>query len=90
MLVIEAGAEDFTVEENHFEIITDIEDFGTVRDALAAENYTFSMAELRYLPQTMTELTDSGDIKHMTKLIDIMEEDDDVQMVYHNWEETEA
>lgn len=89
MQVIEAGAEDFTVEDDYFEIITDIEDFGTVRDALSAENHAFSMAELRYLPQTMTELSEAGDIKSMTKLIDLMEEDDDVQMVYHNWEETE-
>jgi transcriptional/translational regulatory protein YebC/TACO1 len=44
------------------------------------------MAELRYLPQTMTRLTDEGDIKSMQKLIDLMEDNDDVQNVYHNWE----
>lgn len=89
MQVIEAGAEDFSVEETHFEVITDIEDFGTVRDALASEGYVFSMAELRYLPQTMTELSTEEEIKYMNKLIDLLEEDDDVQNVYHNWEETE-
>ncbi|MBI9011860.1 MAG: YebC/PmpR family DNA-binding transcriptional regulator [Clostridiales bacterium] len=89
MLVIEAGGEDFVVEDTHFEIITAIEDFGTVRDALAEEGHEFSMAELRYLPQTMTELTEPGDIKSMQKLVDLLEEDDDVQNVYHNWMETE-
>lgn len=89
MLVIEAGAEDFIAEESHFEIITEIEDFGSVRDALAKAGYEFSMAELRYLPQTMVELKTSQDIKSMEKLIDLLEEDDDVQNVYHNWEEIE-
>ena len=87
MLVIEAGAEDFVVEDTHFEIITEIEDFGAVRDALAEAGHEFSMAELRYLPQTMTELTTPEDLKGMNKLIDLMDEDDDVQNVYHNWEE---
>ena len=90
MLVIEAGAEDFSVENTHFEIITEIEDFGTVRDALAEAGHEFSMAELRYLPQTMTELTgEDGDIKYMNKLIDLMDEDDDVQNMYHNWSDEE-
>ena len=48
-------AEDIQVEDTHFEIYTEVEDFGTVRDALAGEGYEFSMADLRYLPQTMTE-----------------------------------
>lgn len=86
MQVIEAGAEDFSVEDTHFEIITDIGDFAAVREELAGAGYTFSMAELRYLPQTMTELTSEDDIKSMEKLVDLMEEDDDVQNVYHNWE----
>jgi len=87
MQVIEAGGEDFTVEDTHFEIITDVADFAAVRESLAGEGYQFSMAELRYLPQTMTELTSEDDIKNMSKLIDLMEDDDDVQNVYHNWEE---
>ena len=87
MQVIEAGAEDFSVEDTHFEIITDIEDFGQVRDALAENGYEFSMVELRYLPQTMTVLKTDEEIKYMNKLIDLLEEDDDVQNVYHNWEE---
>jgi len=89
MQVIEAGAEDFHVEDTHFEIITDIEDFGSVRDELSSAGYEFSMAELRYLPQTMTELSTPEDLKFMKKLVDLLEEDDDVQNVYHNWEEKE-
>jgi len=85
MQVIEAGAEDFHVEDTHFEIITDIEDFGSVRDELSSAGYEFSMAELRYLPQTMTELSTPEDLKFMKKLVDLLEEDDDVQNVYHNW-----
>lgn len=87
MQVIEAGAEDFQVEETHFEIITDVEDFGNVRDELATAGYEFSMAELRYLPQTMTALSSDDELKYMNKLVDLLEEDDDVQNVYHNWEE---
>lgn len=87
MQALEAGAEDFIAEEDHFEIYTSIEDFGSVRDTLKADGYEFSMAELRYLPQTTTALTDEDDIKNMQKLIDLLEDSDDVQTVYHNWEQ---
>lgn len=87
MAAIEAGAEDFLVEDDHYEIYTEISDFAGVRDALAAQGFEFSMAELRYLPQTMTKLTAEEDIKFMTKLIDLLEDNDDIQNVYHNWEE---
>lgn len=87
MQVIEAGAEDFVVESDHYEIYTAVEDFGAVRKALATDGYAFSMAELRYLPQTMVKLTAEDDIKAMNKLIDLMEDHDDVQNIYHNWEE---
>jgi len=85
--VIEAGAEDFSIEDGYYEVITGVGDFAGVRDALSAQGYEFSMAELRYLPQTMTKLTNEEDIKYMQKLIDYLEDDDDVQTVYHNWEE---
>lgn len=85
--VIEAGAEDFGIEDDHYEIYTDISDFAEVRDALASQGYSFSMAELRYLPQTMTKLSNEDDIKYMQKLIDLLEDNDDVQNVYHNWED---
>jgi YebC/PmpR family DNA-binding regulatory protein len=87
MDVIEAGAEDFSVEDEHYEIFTAVEDFGAVRKTLSDKGYAFSMAELRYLPQTMTKLTNEDDIKHMQKLIDLFEDNDDIQNIYHNWEE---
>ncbi|MCT4564519.1 MAG: YebC/PmpR family DNA-binding transcriptional regulator [Maledivibacter sp.] len=87
MQVLEAGAEDFMAEETHFEIYTEVGDFAAVRNALQADGYEFSMAELRYLPQTMTALTDEDQIKKMNKLIDLLEDCDDVQNVYTNYEE---
>jgi YebC/PmpR family DNA-binding regulatory protein len=89
MQALEAGADDFAAEEDHFEIYTSIENFGSVRDALKADGFEFSMAELRYLPQTTTVLTDEDHIKNMQKLIDLLEDSDDVQTVYHNWEQQE-
>ncbi|MBS7528539.1 YebC/PmpR family DNA-binding transcriptional regulator [Fusibacter paucivorans] len=89
MAIIEAGAEDLSIEEDYYEIITDVSDFASVRDSLAEQGYDFSMAELRYLPQTMSQLADADDIKYMQKLIDLLEDNDDVQNVYHNWEEVE-
>ncbi|OPL09362.1 MAG: transcriptional regulator [delta proteobacterium ML8_F1] len=87
MDAIESGASDFSVEEDHVEIITDPQDFGVVRDYLKDRGYDFSMAELRYLPNTYTRLTEEEDLKNMSKLIDLLEDNDDVQNVYHNWEE---
>ncbi|NLV89411.1 MAG: YebC/PmpR family DNA-binding transcriptional regulator [Tissierellia bacterium] len=86
MLAIDLGAEDFTSEEEGFEIITTPDDFNDVRDGLAQNGYTFAMAELSYIPQNTVKLTDPEDIKNMEKLIDMLEDNDDVQEVYHNWE----
>ena len=87
MQVLEAGAEDIQIEETHYEIYTKISGFGSVRDSLTELGYEFSMAELRYLPQTMTKLSTEDEVKNMNKLIDLLEESDDVQNVYHNWDE---
>ncbi|QIB26556.1 YebC/PmpR family DNA-binding transcriptional regulator [Caloranaerobacter azorensis] len=86
MQAIEAGAEDFITEEEYFEITTSPEDFATVRDSLKQAGYTFTTAEISFIPQNTTRLTDEDDIKNMTKLIDALEDNDDVQNVYHNWE----
>lgn len=86
MLAIELGAEDFEVEEEGFEIITATEDFNNVRNGLADAGYQFAMAELSYVPQTTVELTSADDIKNMERLIDMLEDNDDVQAVHHNWE----
>ena len=86
MLAIELGAEYFEAEEEGFEIRTATEDFNTVRNGLSEAGYSFAMAELTYIPQTTVELTNPDDIKNMEKLIDMLEDNDDVQEVNHNWE----
>lgn len=86
MLAIDLGAEDFIVEEEGFEIITAPEDFATVRDGLKQEGYEFAMVEITYIPQNIVELTNEEELKDMENLIDMLEDLDDVQEVYHNWE----
>lgn len=86
MVALEAGADDFSAEENHFEIYTATSAFGIVRDELKKQGYPLSMAELQFLPTMTTLLEDPDDIKAMQKLIDQLEDHDDVQTVYHNWE----
>lgn len=83
---LEAGAEDFIPEEDGYEIITTPEDFDTVKDALKEKGYEFISAEVRMLPQTTAKLETEEQVKFMNRLIDMLEEDDDVQEVYHNWE----
>ena len=86
MEAIDLGAEDFSSDEDGFEIITSPEDFNTVRDGLQKAGYTFAMADISYIPQNNVTLTDALDIKNMNKLIDLLEDSDDVQEVYHNWD----
>ncbi|MBU5677670.1 YebC/PmpR family DNA-binding transcriptional regulator [Alkaliphilus sp. MSJ-5] len=87
MTALEAGAEDFASEEDAYEIITRIEDFNSVKEGLEKENYTFIEAKIAYLPQTLAELQSEEDIKKMNKLIDMLEDNDDVQEVHYNWEQ---
>ena len=83
---LEAGAEDFNAVDGVYEITTAPNDMGAVRDALEAAGYSFLSAEVAYVPTTTTALTDPDDITKMEKLIDILEENDDVQDIWHNWE----
>ena len=83
---LDAGAEDFNSEDGIFEITTAANDMGAVRDALEAAGYSFLSAEVAYVPSTTTALTDPDDVTKMEKLIDILEENDDVQDIWHNWE----
>ncbi len=87
MLVLDAGAEDFNEEEDSFEILTAPEDFSGVREALEAEKIPMVSAEVTMIPQTFVELSDEEDKKKMNRILDLLEEDDDVQAVYHNWDE---
>ncbi|MBR2152783.1 MAG: YebC/PmpR family DNA-binding transcriptional regulator [Clostridia bacterium] len=83
---LEAGADDFSAEEEIFEIITPPNDLGLVRDALDAKGYSFISAEVEYVASTETKLTNEDSIKKMERLIDMLEENDDVQAVWHNWD----
>lgn len=83
---LEAGAEDFSFDGDVFEIITAPNDLGTVRDALESKGYSFLSAEVAYVPQTMTAIEDEEAQVKMEKLIDMLEDNDDVQAVWHNWE----
>ncbi len=83
---LEAGAEDFSAEGDVFEIITAPNDLGAVRDSLEAAGYSFLSAEVAYIPSTTTAIADPDDVTKMEKLIDILEENDDVQAIWHNWE----
>ena len=87
---LEAGAEDFNFEDGDvFEISTDPNELGKVRDALEAKGYSFLSAEVAYVPSTLTSLTDEEAITKMEKLIDMLEENDDVQNIWHNWDAPE-
>ena len=84
---LEAGAVDFiTEDENVFEVRTEPNDLGTVRDALEAAGYSFAVAEVQYVPTTYTALTSEDDIKNMNKMLEMFEDNDDVQDVWHYWE----
>ena len=83
---LEAGADDFTFDGDVFEISTEPNDLGAVRDALEEKGYSFVSEEVEYVPSTTTVLEDEASIANMEKLIDMLEENDDVQSVWHNWE----
>ncbi len=88
MEALDAGADDFAAEDGIFEITTTPESFSAVREALEA-NYTLASAEVEMVPQTTVELTDPDDIKFMSRLLEMLEDNDDVQNVYHNWNQPE-
>lgn len=87
MTALDAGAEDFAAEEDSYEIVTDPNDFSKVREALEAESIEMASAEVTMIPNTMVDLTSEDDIKNLQKTLDLLEEDDDVQDVWHNWDE---
>lgn len=87
MAALDAGAEDFAAEEDSYEITTAPDDFSAVRETLEAAGIPMASAEVTMIPQTYTELTDEEDIKKMNKLLEMLDDDDDVQNTYHNWDE---
>ncbi len=84
MEALDAGADDFSAESEYFEIVTAPETFGTVREALEKAGYTLASAEIMRIPQTTVTLSTDEDLKNMNKLIEMLEDNDDVQNVYHN------
>ena len=87
MQVLDAGAEDFVEEEDSYEILTDPDDFSTVRLAIEEAGIPMASAEVTMIPQTYVELTDPKYIANIQKTLDMLDDDDDVQDVYHNWDE---
>lgn len=87
MMALDAGAEDFSEEEDSYEVITDPDEFSSVREALEKENIPMASAEVTMIPQNWVELTDETAVKNLQRTLDLLEDDDDVQYVYHNWAE---
>ncbi len=86
-VAIEAGAEDISEEDEGYEIITAPEDFSTVREAIENAKIEMAEASITMIPQTYTTLSDEDDIKKMNRLLSLLEDDDDVKNVFHNWDE---
>ena len=87
---LEAGAADFEADEDIYTVYTEPSDMGAVRDDLTAKGYTFASAEVEMVPSTYTKI-DAPDVQvKMQKLLDMLEDNDDVQNVWHNWEMPET
>ncbi len=87
IIVLDAGAEDFKEEEDSFEILTSPDDFFAVREAIDKEKIPMVQAEVTMIPATYVELSNEADIKNINKTFDLLNEDDDVQEFFHNWDE---
>ena len=87
MLALDAGAEDFSEEEDSFEILTSPDDFSDVRQKLEEEGIPMASAEVTMIPQNYVALTDETALKQLNRTLDMLDEDDDVQAVYTNLEE---
>lgn len=87
MLALDAGAEDIKDDGDSYEVLTDPDDFSKVREELEKQNVPMAEADVTMIPQTYVKLTDEHDIKQLQRILDFLEEDDDVQNVYHNWDE---
>ena len=87
MTALDAGAEDFSEEEDSFEILTDPDNFEEVRKALEDAGIPMISAEVTMIPQNYVILTDETAVKNLQRTLDLLEDDDDVQAVYHNWDE---
>ena len=87
MFALDAGAEDFSDEEDSYEILTDPDSFSQVREAFEKEKIPVADADVRMIPQNWVTLKDEEDVKKMQRILDLLDDDDDVQAVYHSWDE---
>ena len=87
MIALDAGAEDFSEEDDSFEILTDPDNFEEVRKALEDAGIPMISAEVTMIPQNYVTLTDETAVKNLQRTLELLEDDDDVQAVYHNWDE---
>ena len=87
MMALDAGAEDFSEEEDSYEIITDPDEFSTVRQVLEEQGIAMASADITMIPQNYVELTDENALKQLNRTLDLLDEDDDVQAVYTNLDE---
>ncbi len=87
MTALDAGAEDFSEEEDCYEIYTDPDEFSRIRENLEKAGIPMAGAEVTMVPQTWVDLSDEDAIKYLQRTLDLLDEDDDVQAVYHNWSE---
>ena len=84
---LEAGAADFAPDEGVYTVYTDPDDVASVAEALTNDGYELLSAQVEMVPQNTIKLTDEGDIKNLQKMLDMFEDNEDVQNVWHNWEE---
>ena len=87
MTALDAGAEDFVEEEDSYEVLTAPDDLGAVREALEAAGVPLLEAQVAMIPQTTVELTDEKSLKDIQRILDLLDDDDDVTDVWHNWDE---
>ena len=87
MMALDAGADDVEEEDDSFVITSSPADFSAVREALEKEGLPMADASVTMVPQTYVQLTSEEDIRNINRILDLLDESDDVQEVYHNWEE---
>ena len=87
MDALEAGAEDMVADGPVFEVTTDPDSFNDVVKALEEKGYTFESAEIEMVPQNYITMTNEDDVRSMTKLLDMLDDNEDVQNVWHNWQQ---
>ncbi len=85
----EAGAADFSIEDGVIEVLTEANDLSAVRDALEEKGYSIDSAEVQYIPSTYSAIEDPDMVVKMERLLEMLEDNDDVQEVWHNWDSPE-